>query len=137
MKDAVELEQAYEDLDFQLVECSESLSIPTSNPVRFEYATEPSTADAEEIERRLTETDIQAFDVFSENGSSWYEFNVSATLYDAETNGTCKLKISTAGVTILRKHQDFPFEMFEKVVETVELFLHTRLEYDGGNDERD
>ena len=124
------LRDAYDELEHELVECTESLSVPVSTPTNFSYADTPGVTDAEAIADRLADSPIAFLDVLATNGDSWYEFHVSGSAYDDEHGGDCKVTITTAGVTIVRTHRDLPREAFERVVEAVAEAVDAPLRFD-------
>lgn len=136
MTDVCGLQDAYDELEHELVACSESLSAPVSTPAHFSYADTPGVTDAEAIADRLADSAIAFLDVLARNGDSWYEFHVSGSAYDDENGGDCKVTITTAGVTIVRTHRDLPREAFEHVVEAVAEAVDAPLRFDDGTEER-
>lgn len=130
MTDVRGLRDAYDELDHELVECSPSLSVPVSTPVRFEYADPPGVTDAEAIADRLADSPIAFLDVLATNGDAWCEFHISGAAHDDEYGGDCKVTITTAGVTIVRTHRDLPAEAFERVVEAVAEAVDASLRFD-------
>lgn len=131
------VEAAYEELSYEEVEVHENLSVPTSNPARFTYDTSPGVTNAEEIKTRFEATDIAFTHVLAENGEEWYEFSISAKASIEEHNESCRVSVSTAGVTILTKNEELSFETFRTVVETVEDALDTSLVPSDGQRESD
>ena len=130
MPEVTGLHDAYDQLDYELIECSESLSVPTSTPARFAYADTPGETDAEAIADRLADSPIAFIDVLATNGDAWYEFSVSGSAYDDDHGGDCKVTVSTAGVTVVRTARDLPREAFERVVEAVAEAIDAPLRFD-------
>lgn len=132
---AKRLQQAYESLDYELVETHKNLTVPSSAPARFNYASSPSVTDAVEIENRLNRADFVLMDVHAQNGEAWHEFSVSATVFGPEAADRGKMTLSTGGVTILQDRERRPSrEFFNTLVETAEDVLEADLEWAGDTD---
>ncbi|WP_066418846.1 hypothetical protein [Halorubrum aethiopicum] len=125
------LRDAYDQLDHELVECSESLSVQTSTPALFEYADTPGETDAETIADRLADSSIAFLDVLAMNGDAWFEFHVSGTAHDDHHGGDCRVTITTAGVTVVRTHRNLSIESFKRVVEAVAGGVDAPLRFSG------
>ena len=136
MTEVHDLRDAYDQLEHELVECSESLSVPVSTPANFSYVDSPGVTDAEVIADRLVDSKIGLLDVLATNGDSWHEFHVSGAAHDDAHGGACKVTITTAGVTVVRTHRDLPLYSFERVVEAVAEAVDAPLRFDDGNEER-
>ncbi|WP_123619567.1 hypothetical protein [Halorubrum sp. CSM-61] len=130
------LRDAYDELAYEQVACSPSLSVPTATPARFAYADSPGVTDADAIADRLADSPIAFLDVLATNGESWYEFHVSSAAYDDEHGGDCKVTITTAGVTVVRTHRDLSREAFERVVEAIANAVDAPLRFDKTDEQR-
>lgn len=126
MPSDADLRAAYDALDYELIQQTESLTIPTATPARFDYADAPGVCDATELERRLDDSALTCLDVLAENGDAWYEFHLSADVYADDER--CSLTASTGGVTIVRR-EELSFDAFERVVEIVADALDAELTY--------
>jgi hypothetical protein len=129
-----DLRRAYDQLDFEMVDVHDNLSMPTSTPAFFEFGESPCLTDADEIEEKFNASEFAFIDVFAQNGASWYEFSVTARVFDDESNEFCNVSVSTAGVSIFRKHRPLSFETFERIVRLVEDVLETSLEFDADDE---
>lgn len=129
------LTKAYGRLDYTQEQVTESLTVPTANPAYFNYATNPAVTDAEFIHDQLTQSRYAFIDVMADNGDAWYEFHVSAKVYDDSTNEFAKVKITTSGVSFFKSNEDLSYETFVDLVDLVKGVLQTELELEPKEDD--
>lgn len=127
------LREAYENLNYELVEVHDNLDVPTATPARFEYDGAPKYVDADVIADRFDESIVTVIDVLPQNGERWYEFSVSGQAW-AEDEQFARFSVSTAGVTVHKKQQELSFEGFRDVVKACSWAVDTDLVYVGDGD---
>jgi hypothetical protein len=127
------LREAYDALEYELVEVHDNLDVPTATPARFEYAHAPKYVDAEEIAARFDESIVTVIDVFAENGQRCYKFSVSGQAW-TDADEPARFSVSTAGVTVHKKQQDLSFDGFRDVVKACSWTVDTDLVYVGDDD---
>jgi len=110
--------EAYDRLDYEMVEQHENLTVPVSQPAFFEYETAPAVTNADVIRSRLNEAGMAFIDEMAHNGDGWYEFHYSAKVYH-DNNEFLSLEITTAGVSILRNKDPLSYETFADVVDLI------------------
>lgn len=125
-----ELQQAYQELDYEIVEVHDNLEVPTSTPARFDYQRAPYSTDADKIAGRFEESVLTLIGLHPMNGESWYEFNVTVKVW-TPTEEFAQVSLSTAGVTVSKKDHELSFDGFKEIIGAIEWTLRTDLEYTG------
>jgi len=120
--------EAFEALEWEMVECTSNLSLPVAERARFEYDGQPA-CDATVIERELSKSSFSVIDVLAENGECWYEFSVSGKAFEPETGESASISLSTAGVSVMSKDDSLTAETFRALVETLEDAVDCELVY--------
>lgn len=114
------LREAYNALDFQLLESTPHLDVPVCTPARFDYDPSPRVHDADKIADYFERSSFSLWDSFPKNGERWYEFSVSGRVHHRINNERANVDISTGGVTITTKDDEFSFRTFRTLVSTIE-----------------
>lgn len=114
------LRDAYDQLDFQMVESTPHLDVPVCTPARFDYHPSPGVTDADAIAAQFDHSSFSLWDSLEENGEQSYEFRVTGRVNHRLNNERCNVDISTSGVTITTKDDEFSFRTFSTLVSTIE-----------------
>ena len=128
-----DLERAYDTLDYELVQATDKVTVPSSTPAHFEYRKGPTNTELHEIEDRLNASEFAFIDISGDSGETWYEFYLSAKASGPGPEDQARVKLSTAGVTILQDRQEkMSMEFFFDLVHIFEDTLGVDLVYEGG-----
>lgn len=111
---------AYEQLDFQIVESTPHLDVPVCTPARFDYHPSPGVTDAYAIATQFDYSSFSLWDTLAKNGEHWYEFSVTGRVNHRMKNERCNVDISTGGVAVMTKDDEFSFRTFSTLVSTIE-----------------
>ena len=109
--------EAYEAMDYEMVECHENLSVPTATPAVFNYNGTVPDMTASDIEERLEGTDYAFIDVYTDERDG--KVYLSGKVYDAPSNVSYKFKITSRAVCIF-PDPEIPFSAFKRFVSHIE-----------------
>ena len=119
------LRDAYDETDYEIIETGAGVEIPTATPAVLAFAESPD-GRAGDVQARL-ERGYTFIDAYTQNGQNG-GIQVSAKVYDSETNEFLKVKLDRSSIRIFPDSDELSFETFRRFVTHVGEALDTDLE---------
>lgn len=116
IQEGLELKQAFEGSDFEMVSNTENLSIPTADPAVINLNSELQYSQLDTIKSRMDEEDYFIVDSFGQEGSVHF----SSKVYDKQKENTFRLKATDDTIRVFPQEEEGDLGSFLRFHEFVQ-----------------
>jgi len=114
--EALEVKEAFDSSTFEMLSTTESLSVPTSEPVAIQLATPLEYSEIEGIKSKMAEEDYLLVDSFKQEGSVLF----STKVFDTRKDNTFRIRASNDVIRVFPQESDENVGSFLRFHEFVE-----------------